>query len=149
VSVEYADTSFVLSLYRPEVSSIKAIAHLAARANGARPLEVSTLLAFEFEQGLQHRLYRKTINQIQANKAFIQWETDLASGTVIIIPTDWPQVFQEARRIAKLGTMMEGYRSMDILHVAAALVMEATVFLTFDERQTGLAKAEGLKVKPA
>jgi hypothetical protein len=42
----------------------------------------------------------------------------------------------------------EGYRSFDILHVAAALASEAEEFLTFDERQRTLATAEGLKVKP-
>jgi hypothetical protein len=37
---------------------------------------------------------------------------------------------------------------MDILHVATALVSDATVFLTFDQSQAKLAGAEGLAVKP-
>jgi len=34
------------------------------------------------------------------------------------------------------------------MHVAAALLLKAEMFLSFDERQRKVAKAEGLKVKP-
>jgi len=39
-------------------------------------------------------------------------------------------------------------RSSDSLHVALALALKATEFLTFDARQARRAKAAGLKVKP-
>jgi len=46
-----------------------------------------------------------------------------------------------ARRYGpKLGT-----RTLDSLHVACALELKAKQFWTFDERQTKLAKAVGLK----
>jgi predicted nucleic acid-binding protein len=35
-------------------------------------------------------------------------------------------------------------RSLDVLHVASALVLHAETFYTFDEKQRKLAKAEGL-----
>jgi hypothetical protein len=41
-----------------------------------------------------------------------------------------------------------GARSLDLLHVAAALVLEAKVFFSFDERQRKAAKSEGRRVKP-
>ena len=47
------------------------------------------------------------------------------------------------RHSARLGT-----RSLDLMHVAAALLLKADVFFSFDERQRKSAKAEGLKVKP-
>ncbi len=37
-----------------------------------------------------------------------------------------------------------GVRTLDTLHVAAALELKATRFWTFDERQAKLAEAEGL-----
>ncbi len=37
-------------------------------------------------------------------------------------------------------------RAIDLLHVAAALALESELFLTTDERQAQLAKAEKLKV---
>jgi predicted nucleic acid-binding protein len=38
-----------------------------------------------------------------------------------------------------------GIRTLDTLHVACALELEADSFWTFDDRQAKLAKAEGLK----
>jgi hypothetical protein len=34
------------------------------------------------------------------------------------------------------------------MHVAAALILEADLFLSFDERQRKAAEAEGLEVEP-
>jgi hypothetical protein len=39
-------------------------------------------------------------------------------------------------------------RSLDLMHVAAALLCKARVFLSTDTRQRAAAKAEGLEVKP-
>jgi predicted nucleic acid-binding protein len=142
---DYPDTSFVLSLYLQDVHSPKAAAHLAGRN---RPLAVSALLAFEVEQAIDRAMFRRTLAPAQGHKALSDWQADLASGAVEIVGTDWPQAYEEARRIARLRTVTEGYRSLDILHVAAALVSEAEELLTFDERQRKLAQAEGLKVKP-
>ena len=41
-----------------------------------------------------------------------------------------------------------GTRSLDLLHVAAALVLDTKVFFSFDDRQRKAAASEGLKVKP-
>jgi predicted nucleic acid-binding protein len=142
---DYPDTSFVLSLYLQDVHSAQAAAHLAGRS---RPLAVTALLAFEVEQALELAMFRNKVAPAQGHKALSDWQADLASGAVEIVGTDWPQAFDEARRIARLRTVTEGYRSLDILHVAAALVSEAEELLTFDDRQRKLAQAEGLKVKP-
>jgi predicted nucleic acid-binding protein len=55
----------------------------------------------------------------------------------------------EAERLSALHSERLGTRILDILHVAAALVNGSRVFITFDIRQAKLAKAAGLKVKPA
>ncbi len=39
-------------------------------------------------------------------------------------------------------------RSLDLMHLAAALLSEERTFLTFDKRQAKAATAEGLLVKP-
>jgi len=128
-----------------DVHSSKAAAHLARRN---RPLAVTALLALEVEQAVEHAMFRKAVAPAQGHKALSDWQADLASGAVEIVGTDWPQAFEEARRIARLRTLREGHRTLDILHVAAALVSEAEELLTFDGRQRQLAKAEGLKVRP-
>jgi predicted nucleic acid-binding protein len=42
--------------------------------------------------------------------------------------------------------LRQGHRGFDILHVAAALQLQAAEFLTFDANQRRLANAEGLPV---
>ncbi len=41
---------------------------------------------------------------------------------------------------------MLGCRTLDIIHVAAAIVLGAKIFITFDGRQAALAKQAGLAV---
>jgi predicted nucleic acid-binding protein len=44
--------------------------------------------------------------------------------------------------------MGAGHRFLDILHVATARVLGASEFLSFDENQRRLARAEGLAARP-
>jgi hypothetical protein len=44
-------------------------------------------------------------------------------------------------------TPVIGCRALDILHVAAARLCDATLFVTADQRQATLAEAEGRAVK--
>jgi predicted nucleic acid-binding protein len=53
-----------------------------------------------------------------------------------------------AERLSAKHTATGGHRSMDILHVAAAVTVDATEFLTFNRNQARLASAEGMRVKP-
>jgi predicted nucleic acid-binding protein len=53
----------------------------------------------------------------------------------------------EAERLSASHSEKLGTRSLDVLHVAAAVVLGAKEFHTFDTRQAKLAKAAGLKVK--
>ena len=65
------------------------------------------------------------------------WERTLAALTA---------AQEEAERLGAIFTRTLGTRSLDILHIANALVLGIREFLTFDVRQAALAKAAGLKV---
>jgi predicted nucleic acid-binding protein len=56
------------------------------------------------------------------------------------------EVVREAERLSALHSEKLGTRSLDILHVAAALVLGAAEFHSFDGRQAALARAAGLRV---
>jgi predicted nucleic acid-binding protein len=51
----------------------------------------------------------------------------------------------EAERLSALHSETLGTRSLDVLHVAAAIVLGLRELLTFDRRQAALARAAGLK----
>lgn len=52
-------------------------------------------------------------------------------------------------KLSRRHSARVGARMLDVLHVASALDLKPDAFLTFDERQRKLAKAEGLRVLPA
>jgi predicted nucleic acid-binding protein len=145
----YPDTSFLCALYRLQVNSAEAAACFAAMEG---PLEVTTLLLYEFRQAVrfQIRLHRhspsKGYPRAEGLKMLADLKTDLVSGEVITIPAPWPQIHLAAERLSELHTDASGHRSMDILHVATAIELGAKAFFTFDRNQKKLAEAEGLVV---
>lgn len=145
----YPDASFLCALYRLQVNSADAAAHFASMPE---PLEVSTLLLYEFRQTVrfQIRLHRhdpsKGYQKAEGTKMLADLKADLVSGQVITIPAPWPQIHLAAERLSELYTDAGGHRSMDILHVATAIELGSKQFLTFDGNQKKLAEAEGLVV---
>ncbi len=70
---------------------------------------------------------------------------DLASNVLVHANTPLMDLTIEAERLSALHSEALGTRSLDILHVAAALVLGLAEFLTFDRRQHALALAAGLQ----
>ena len=145
----YPDASFLCALYRLQVNSSDAAAYFAAMPG---PLEVTTLLLYEFRQAVrfQIRLHRhdptKGYPRPEGTKMLADLKSDLVSGEVITIPGPWPQIHLAAERLSELYTDAGGHRSMDILHVATAIELGVKEFLTFDANQKKIAEAEGLVV---
>ena len=55
-------------------------------------------------------------------------------------------VFEGALRLSAVYSRRLGTRTLDLLHVAAACLLDAKEFITSDQRQSDLAQREGLKV---
>ncbi len=145
----FPDTSFLCSLYRRQIHTPKAIAHMA-RLTG--PLPVSTLLVLEFRQScrLQARLHgvdrTKGFASHEAAQMLRDLESDLRQGVLSTEPVDWALVHQLAETLSAKHTETGGHRLQDILHVATALHLGKAEFLTFDAPQKRLAEAEGMTV---
>ena len=145
----FPDTSFLCSMYRPQVHSPKADAYLVARSD---PLPVSTLLLLEFRQSirLQMRLHANDATRgfpKREGTAMLQdLQSDLTTRVLEIIPADWAEVHRLAETLSAKHTEVPGHRLVDLLHVATALHLGMKEFLTFDANQKQLAEAEGLIV---
>ena len=70
---------------------------------------------------------------------------DLAAGIVIATALPVAAVLPVARQLTARHTALVGARAYDVFHVAAALHLNATRFLSFDTRQLALARAAGLR----
>ncbi|MBL9156425.1 MAG: type II toxin-antitoxin system VapC family toxin [Verrucomicrobiales bacterium] len=145
----FPDTSFLCALYRTQVNSPRADQFML-QLNGA--LGVSSLLLLEFRQSvrLQIRLHQndrhKGFSQREGLQMLNDLQTDLNSGLLTTIPVDWSSVHQRAEALSSAHTQASGHRLVDLLHVATALHLGVTEFLTFDGNQKTLAEAEGLVV---
>jgi predicted nucleic acid-binding protein len=133
----YADTSFLASLYTPDANSAEAAARMQRLA---LPLIVTPFGELELVNALQLRMFRHELLATKIRAAYAAFREDVASGILAIKPMP-DKVYTEARRLAQKFTRTFGTRTLDIIHVASALVLEAETFLTFDERQRKLANA--------
>ena len=140
----YCDTSFLVSLYTPDANSAPA-ARQCSRTRGA--LLITPLCELEVTNALQLRLFRKELTAREVAAAGEAYRNDLAAGLYSSHPVS-AAVFEKASQLSRKHTARLGCRSLDILHVAAALVARASILYTFDENQKKLAAAEGLRTAP-
>jgi len=81
----------------------------------------------------------------RANRVYRELSRDCATNVWAL--TGFPEAaFTNGAALARTHVAKLGTRTLDSLHVAAALELKAQQFWTFDERQAKLAKAAGLKV---
>lgn len=140
----YADTSFLVAIYLPEADSEKA---LRCMQRLSEPLPFTPFHRHELRTGIRLRVFRKEISVEERKSAFSEIENDLEGAILAHRPIPWTDVFRVADEIAEQHAETFGVRSLDLLHVAMARTFGASHFLTFDERQSGLAESAGFKVK--
>ena len=135
----YADTSFLVSLYVPDSNSAAAASEMARLP---LPVMMTSLGELELMNAVQLRVFRNQIAALE-RRPHASFRADVEAGVLAIRPMS-EAMYTEARRLASRWTPRLGTRTLDILHVAAAIVLEADSFHTFDDRQKKLAKAAGL-----
>ena len=138
----YADTSFFVSIYLTDTHSREA-ERLFRTSPG---LFCTPLHLVEFAHSVEQNVFRRRISVREAKQIHLEFEQDRRSGL-------WQDIgqpeltFVASVDLARTHTAVLGTRTLDTLHVAAALELRAECFWTFDDRQAKLAKAVGLKVK--
>jgi len=73
-------------------------------------------------------------------------DDDFASGRYRQADLLWRSALKLASELSRAHSRTLGTRSLDVLHVASAIELRQTHFVTFDHRQSALALAAGLKV---
>jgi predicted nucleic acid-binding protein len=138
-----ADTSALFSLYANDFHTPRTVQWLTAQQN---PLLVTPLNEFELFNALRFAEFRGAIASGEAVMFWGQFEEDRNAGRVVRQPCNLATVLDEAMRLSAAYTLSGGHRGFAILHTAAAIILDAEQFLTFDEDQKRLATAEGLVV---
>ena len=147
--IHYSDTSFLCSIYRVQVHSGAAN---RLRQGIAEPLHFTSLLEFEFLQAIELQVWlnsrdkTKGYSRREANRMIADWEVDIATGINRMVSFDMDVVLRLSRSLSGQTTAKGGHRTLDIFHVATAVHLGASQFLTFDARQRALAIHAGLEV---
>lgn len=136
----YADTSFLVSLYIPDPHSLEAQRRLASKP----PLFLTPLHRAEWAHAIEQHVFRRAMTRIDAGRLCRKLQEHRDSG--MWLEVDLPgTAFELCADLARRHIARLGNRTLDSLHVAAAIGLKAERFWTFDERQRKLAMAEGLE----
>jgi len=137
----YADSSFYVSIYVDDSHTKTAIQRLSRRPR----VWLTPFHSAELAHAIAQQVFQRRLTQDRADRAYRNFELDRDAGMWEI--ASFPDAaFGTAIDMARVHVAKLGTRTLDSLHVAAALELKAEQFWTFDERQAKLAKAAGLKV---
>lgn len=136
----YADTSFFVSLYVTDGHTRE-----AERKAASRPaVWMTSLHVAEWLHAIKLHVFRKSISRSEANRLIdsFQEHRRMALWREAPLPE---RALEVCAQLAERYAWRLGVRTLDTLHVASALELNADCFWTFDERQSKLAIAVGLR----
>ena len=142
----YVDTGILVKSYVFEANSPEAIAILETAGD---PLLFSHLHGIEIPNAIRLKRFRGELSKEEEATAIRTMRADVDAGRLARPNYDLAEVFNLAERLSAKHSGDTGTRSLDLLHVAAALEAGCTAFASFDERQRKVAALAGLKVIPA
>ncbi len=134
----YLDSSAFIKLYLHEEGSAEVHGLVVAQHE---PLPVWHFLELEFLNALKFKVFLSEMSADDVERVISLYLDRKRNGQYFSPHLD-PIALQELSVQMTVRTPMIGCRALDILHVAAARLCEATMFVTADKRQAALAEAE-------
>ena len=141
----YFDSAIIVKLYVQETTSPDAIRLVGAYV---APYALTQWQALEVKNAIRLKAFRAEITATEMHRSIAAFEQDIATDRWERPAYSVAAVEQKAEELSNGHSAILGCRTLDIIHVAAALVLGAKEFVTFDARQGALAKQAGLMVKP-
>jgi len=139
----YFDTSVLVKLYIPEEDSGETCALIQKRG---KSIIINSLQETELKNAFTLKAFRGDISQEELDKLLDKINKDFSMNRLKRVNVDWIKLWEMARDYSLKYTKKIGCRTLDILHVAAARIMNAEEFVTNDDRQKELAQIIGIKV---
>jgi len=139
----YVDPSALRSLYVHDDRSVRFCAW-RKRIGGALP--ITRFGRGEIVNSIHLAVHRDAMSREAARTAVADLDSDIAEGRLALVDALWRRTLDLAGELSLRHTAELGTRTLDVLHVASALTLEARTFVTHDARQAALAKAVGLRV---
>jgi len=138
----YLDTSALLKLYIREQGSEAVQARVASQDLA---LPIWEIQEAELTNALRLKVFWNEITAAQAETQIALFQQRRRQGWYYFPEIERNNLMNTFRQLSA-ETSRLGCRTMDIFHVACAVEIGASEFLTFDRRQGSLAAHAGLKV---
>ncbi len=138
----YLDSSALRYLY---VHGSRSAALSAWRFRRPGALAITRFGRAEIFNSILGAAFRRDLSPELAPRALAAFEADFNSGGLRLIDLPWRAALDRTTDLSRIHTAKLGARTLDVLHVASALELGTQTFVTYDARQTALAKAVGLK----
>jgi predicted nucleic acid-binding protein len=142
----YGDSSFLIAIYRRGDSFHSAAAALITRLR--QPLALTLLGELELMNGVYRCFANGLVDRREHDAIFRQIAEDESDGILVRSSLADSDLYAEARQLSRKFTPEISARSLDILHVAAAQLLGATPFISFDAKQRLLAQKVGIPLLP-
>lgn len=141
----YFDTALLVKSYVEEETSPLADALLQEATS---PIDFTELHGLEVRTALRLKHFRGELTAAELTGTLQTLQADLAAGLLVKPALDLGAMFHRAEALSARHAAETGARSLDILHVAAAVELDADAFASLDERQRAVAHKAGLKLLP-
>ena len=139
----YVDPSALRRLYVHDQQS-RAFCAWRTRLAGSLPLTLHGRA--ELVNSITLALFRKDITADTCESALADLDEDILAGRLHMADLLWRKALERATELSREHTPRLGTRTLDVLHVASALVLGCRRFVTYDDRQAALAKQVGLRL---
>ena len=139
----YLDTSAFIKLYLQEEGSAEVHGLVVAQMD---PLPMWHFLELELVNALRFKVFLSEMSPEEVQR-LISLYLDRKRGGQYFVPHLDPVALHELSLQMSVRTPAIGCHALDILHVAAARLCDAGIFVTADRRQAALAEAEGRAVR--
>jgi len=141
----YFDSAIIVKLYVQEANSADAIRLVAGYT---APYGLTSWRALEVRNAIRLKSFRHEIAPSEMTQSIAALEQDIGAGRWVRPGSTVAAVEQKAEELSAGHAATLGCRTLDIIHVAAALLIGVKEFVTIDHRQAALAKSLGITVKP-
>jgi predicted nucleic acid-binding protein len=140
--VIYLDTSALIKLYIREEGSERVQEKVSSQSV---PLPVWEVLEMELVNALRLQVFWENLSEKEVEHQIHLFHERKKRGYYFVPEIDRSSLLTDFNRLSK-ETQKLGCRTLDILHVACALQLKVTDFVSFDRRQVALAEVAGLNV---
>ena len=145
----YCDSSFFLRQLLSSPLRTAAVQVAAQIEKEFSFVPLTLLTRFEVIQALRFEAWRnrndrtKSVPRAQLDIALNLFAAEVGSAFQIV-PLVWENVFLRAELLTR-STPENGWRTLDVIHVASAISLGAKRFFSYDRNQNALANREGLE----